>query len=123
MKVAGEKRLLQVDELEEFRLEAYENAKIYKERTKKWHDKNISKKEFVPGEQVLLYNSRLRLFPEKLKSRWTGPYTVVGVSPFGAIEIRHQGNNETFKVNGHRLKHYIAGGFDPQAHTTVLQDL
>lgn len=122
MKAVGEKRLLQVNELEEFRLGAYENAKTYKERTKKWHDKTISKKEFVPGEQVLLYNSRLRLFPGKLKSRWTGPYTVVSVSPFGAVEIRHQKNNETFKVNGHRLKHYTVGGFNPQTLTTVLQD-
>ncbi|KAM6556584.1 hypothetical protein CsatB_004291 [Cannabis sativa] len=77
LKAAGEKRLLQLNELDEFRNEAYENAKIYKERTKKWHDQGLIRKEFQPGQQVLLFNSRLKLFPGKLKSRWSGPFTVV----------------------------------------------
>ncbi|KAM6557141.1 hypothetical protein CsatB_004160 [Cannabis sativa] len=72
LKAAGQKRLLQLDELEEFRNEAYENAKIYKERTTRWHDRNLVRKEFQPGQQVLLFNSRLKLFPGKLKSRWSG---------------------------------------------------
>ena len=62
-KVTGEKRLLQLNELEEFRNEAYENARIYKEKTKAWYDKHIVRKEFEPGQQVLLFNSRLKLFP------------------------------------------------------------
>ena len=57
LKVAGEKRLLQLNEIKEFRNDAYENAKIYKERTKKWHDKQILRREFAPGQQVLLFNS------------------------------------------------------------------
>ncbi|CAM8981775.1 unnamed protein product [Rhodiola kirilowii] len=61
MKVAGEKRLLQLHKLDEIRLDSYENARIYKERTKKWHDKRIVRREFNEGERVLLYNSRLRL--------------------------------------------------------------
>ena len=73
---AKEKRLLQMNELEELRNEAYDNARIYKEKTKKWHDQKILRREFKAGEQVLLYNSRLKLFPGKLKSRWSGPYTV-----------------------------------------------
>lgn len=88
---AGKNRFLQVDELDELRMEAYENAKIYKEKTKKWHDNLIRPKNFKIGDQVLLYNSRLRLFPGKLKSRWTGPYNVTDVTPYGAIEIQ-QGN-------------------------------
>ena len=68
MKAAGEKRLLQLSELDEFRNEAYENAGIYKEKTKAWHDKRILRKHFTPGQQILLFNSRLRLFPRKLKS-------------------------------------------------------
>ena len=67
--VVGEKRLLQLKELDEFRHEAYDNAKIYKERTKAWHDKHIVRKEFELGQQALLFNSRLKLFPRKLKSR------------------------------------------------------
>ena len=62
-KVPGEKQMLQLSELDEFRNEAYENARIYKEKTKAWHDKHIVREEFEPGQQVLLFNSRLKLFP------------------------------------------------------------
>ena len=79
--LASEKRLLQLSELDEFRNKAYENACIYKERTKSLHDKHITKKEFETGQQVLLFNSRLKLFPGKLKSRWSGPFTVTKVFP------------------------------------------
>ena len=78
-KVAKEKRLLQLNELEELRNEAYDNAKIYKDKTKKWHDQKIMRKEFRVGELVLLYNSRLKLFPGKLKSRYSGPYKVASL--------------------------------------------
>ena len=73
---AGGKRLLQLNELKEFRLNSHENAKIYKERTKKWHDKHIMKKKSKEGDQVLLFNFRLKLFLGKLKSRWSGPFLV-----------------------------------------------
>ena len=66
---AKEERLLQMNELEELRNEAYDNAKIYKDKAKKWHGQKIWRKEFKAGEQVLLYNSRLKLFLGKLKSR------------------------------------------------------
>ena len=68
-KANKEKRLLQMNELEELRNEAYDNARIYKDKTKKWHDQKILRKEFRVGELVLLYNSRLKLFPRKLKLR------------------------------------------------------
>ena len=61
------------------RLNAYESSKLYKERTKRYHDKKILHREFRPGQEVLLYNSRLKLFPKKLKSRWSGPITVKDV--------------------------------------------
>ncbi|XP_062075941.1 uncharacterized protein LOC133780078 [Humulus lupulus] len=115
---AGKNRLMQLNELEEFRNEAYENAKIYKERTKRWHDKNLSRKEFQPGQQVLLFNSRLKLFPGKLKSRWSGPYTVVTVFLYGSLELKNR-NNETFKVNGQRVKPYLGGPID-QAKSIIL---
>ncbi|XP_057734269.1 uncharacterized protein LOC130949616 [Arachis stenosperma] len=66
----GERRLLQLNELKEFKTQAYENSKIYKEKTKKWHDQKLARREFVEGQNVLLYNSRLKFFPGKLKSRW-----------------------------------------------------
>jgi hypothetical protein len=56
---------LQLNELEEIRNEAYENSRIYKERMKVFHDKNIFRKSFEPLQKVLLYNSRLHLFPGK----------------------------------------------------------
>ena len=68
-KAAKEKRLLQMNELEELRNEAYDNAIIYKDKTRKWHDQKILRKEFKVGELVLLYNSRLKLFLGKLKLR------------------------------------------------------
>ena len=88
-KVVEEKRLLQLSELDEFRNEAYENARIYKEKMKLWHDKHIMRKEFGPGQQVLLFNSRLKLFPVNLKSKWSSLFTVVQVFPYGAVEIMH----------------------------------
>ena len=79
---ANEERLLQMNELKELRNETYDNARIYKHKTKKWHDQIILMKEFKVGEQVLLYNFKLKLFLGKLKSRWSGPYTVVTSTPF-----------------------------------------
>ena len=83
--VAKEEILLQLNELEELRNEAYDNARIYKDKTKKWHDHKILRKEFKVREQVLLYNSRLKLFLGKLESRWSSPYTIVISTPFGAV--------------------------------------
>lgn len=80
-----EKRILDIHELEELRLDAYENAWIYKGRTIKWHDKLISRKEFNEGDVVLMFNYRLKLFPGKLRSRWSGPFEITKVFPNGAI--------------------------------------
>ncbi|XP_074293489.1 uncharacterized protein LOC141620545 [Silene latifolia] len=104
-KLCGEKRLLQLDELEEFRLNAYDSARIYKDKTKRWHDKRIIPREFQVGEKVLLFNVQLRLFPGKVKSRWSGPYTVTSVSKFGSVELENFAGVR-FKVNGHQVKHY-----------------
>ncbi|KAL4353014.1 hypothetical protein GQ457_06G014200 [Hibiscus cannabinus] len=95
---AGQKRLLDINELEEIRHAAYDNAKIYKEKTKKWHDRKILPKDFQPGQQVLLFNSRLKLFPGKLKSRWSGPFIITHVSPHGAITIKSQQDDNEFKT-------------------------
>jgi hypothetical protein len=117
---AGEKRILDIHKLEELRQSAYENAKIYKERTKAWHDKRIVKKDFNIGDLVLLFNSRLRLFPGKLRSRWTGPFKVSKIMRSGAVEIK----NETYRpfiVNGQRLKLYEGGDIptDYSSHTLI----
>ena len=107
-KAAKEERLLQLNELEELRNKAYDSARIYKDKTKKWHDQRILRREFKAGDQVMLFNSKLKLFPGKLKSKWIGPYTVVSSTTFGAVTLRTS-NQEEFKVNSQRLKHYLGG--------------
>ncbi|KAG7585679.1 Integrase catalytic core [Arabidopsis thaliana x Arabidopsis arenosa] len=120
IKEAQEKRSVDLHELEEIRLEAYESSKVYKERTKAFHDKKISPKDFKAGDQVLLFNSRLKLFPGKLKSRWSGPFTKE-VLPFGAVSLFTKDGSE-FKVNGQRLKKYLADSVIPEGSTVHLQE-
>ena len=105
-KATKEERLLQLNELEELRNEADDNARVYKDKRKKLHDQKILRSEFKAGDQVLLFNSKLKLFPRKLKSKWSGPYTVVGIITFGAVTLKTS-NGDEFKVNGQRLKHYL----------------
>ena len=59
------------------------------------------------GDQLLVFNVRLTLFPGKLRSRWSGPYTVTKVYPYGSLEVSGEGG--TFKVNGQRVKNYFPG--------------
>ncbi|XP_022871449.1 uncharacterized protein LOC111390618 [Olea europaea var. sylvestris] len=87
LSAVGEKCLLQPNELDEFRMEAYEISKLYKERTKKW---------------------------------WSGPYTVTKVLPYGAIQVSHE-TKGIFTVNGQRLKHYWGGDFSNQKSTVQLE--
>ncbi|CAN6586197.1 unnamed protein product [Malus baccata var. baccata] len=96
---AGIHRKLQLNELEEIRNEAYENARLYKEKTKAFHDKMICTKSFVVGQKVLLFNSRLRLFPVQVRSFKTG---------------------QEFKVNGHRLKPYYENFVEHVVEETPL---
>ncbi|CAN6586207.1 unnamed protein product [Malus baccata var. baccata] len=86
--------------------DAYENARIYKEKTKAFHDKMIRGKTFTIGQKVLLFNSRLRLFPGKLRSKWIGPFVITNVSSYGAIQIQSLKTGHEFQVNGHCLKPY-----------------
>ncbi|XP_074300377.1 uncharacterized protein LOC141631634 [Silene latifolia] len=106
---AGESRKLELQELEEIRNDSYENAAIYKEKMRLLHDKMISRKEFTVGQKVLLFQSRFKLFPNKLRSHWVGPYVVTDVAFHGAIEIRSLATNKVLKVNGQRLKPYYEG--------------
>ena len=92
--------------------DAYESSRIYKEKTKNFHDRTISRKQFSIGQKVLLYHSHLKLFPGKLRSKWIGPFVVTNVFSHGAVEIRSLETNKIFKVNGHRLKVFYEG-FQP----------
>ncbi|CAM8916862.1 unnamed protein product [Rhodiola kirilowii] len=103
---AGLDRKLQLCELEELRLEAYESQSDYKARTKLYHDKFILQRICEISQQVLVFSSRLRLMPGKLRSRWTGPYTVTQVFNHGALELECPTDGRRFKVKGQRVKYY-----------------
>nr|XP_016458848.1 PREDICTED: uncharacterized protein LOC107782476 [Nicotiana tabacum] len=91
---AANLRLTQLNEIEEFRFHAYESAVVYKERMKFVHD--------------------IKILKSKLKSKWSSPFKVVDVSPFGAVELESEDGLRTFKVNVQRVKHYL--GTDGEKH-------
>ncbi|XP_024175446.1 uncharacterized protein LOC112181252 [Rosa chinensis] len=99
LEAAGEQRKLQLNELEEIRNDAYESSRIYKEKTKAFHDKMITRKTFVVGQKVLLFHSCLKLFTGKLRSRWVGPFVITNVFSHGAVEIRSEKTGKVFKVS------------------------
>jgi len=103
-KASVEKRKIQLSKLEEIRLSAYQSSKLYKELVKAYHDKKLLKRNFQPGQLVLLFNYRLRLFPGKLKSRWSGPFVVKQVKPYGAIEIEDAKSQRSWLVNVETLQ-------------------
>ena len=103
---ASLKRLLDINELEELRNDAYFNSKISKYRLKKWHDQLIARKNFKQGDQVLLYDFKLNLFSGKLKSRWTGPFIVYQVYLNGSVDLLNSKDSRVFEVNVQRLKPY-----------------
>nr|GEU70786.1 reverse transcriptase domain-containing protein [Tanacetum cinerariifolium] len=119
LKIAGDHRKLQLNELNELRDQAYENSLIYKEKTKKLHDSKIKNRIFNVGDRVLLFNSRLKIFSRKLKTHWSGPFTITKVFSYGTVELS-QPDGPNFKVNGHRVKHYFRGDV-PQVVVPDLQ--
>nr|GEX59262.1 retrovirus-related Pol polyprotein from transposon 17.6 [Tanacetum cinerariifolium] len=78
------------------------------QRTKKLHDSKIKNNIFNVGDQVLLFNSRLKIFSRRLKTRWSRPFTITQVVSYGTVELS-QPDGPNFKVNGHRVKHYFRG--------------
>uniref|UniRef100_A0A8I6Z523 Reverse transcriptase domain-containing protein n=1 Tax=Hordeum vulgare subsp. vulgare TaxID=112509 RepID=A0A8I6Z523_HORVV len=105
-KLAGEKRLFDISSLDEWRAQGYENATLFKEKVKRWHDKRIQKREFNVGDYVLLYNSHLRFFAGKLLSKWEGPYVVEEVYRSGAIKINNtEGNFPSGKWSKNQALH------------------
>nr|GFA46083.1 reverse transcriptase domain-containing protein [Tanacetum cinerariifolium] len=125
LKTAGEHRKLQLNELSELRDQAYENFVIYKERTNKLHDSKIKNHIFNVSDQVLLFNSCLKILSGKLKTSWSRHFTITRVFPYGTIELS-QPNRPNFKVNGHRIKHYFGGDIPsnvaPDLHTFPMDN-
>nr|GEX18865.1 reverse transcriptase domain-containing protein [Tanacetum cinerariifolium] len=109
LRTVGDHRKVQLNELNELRDQAYENSLIYKEKTKRLHDSKIKDRVFNVGDRVLLFNSSRKIFLSKLNTRWSGPFTITHVFPYGTVELS-QIDGPNFKVNGHRLKHYFGEG-------------
>ena len=103
----GSNRRLQLNELKELRNKAYESARIYKARTKVYHDKFIARKMFELNQKVWLFNSKLLLFSNKLRSRWDGLFIMTQVFLHGAIELTDPKQKNIFKINGQCLKSYL----------------
>nr|GEY44958.1 reverse transcriptase domain-containing protein [Tanacetum cinerariifolium] len=118
LQTAGDHRKVQLNELTELCDQAYENSLVYKEKTKRLHDSKIKDCVFNIGDRVLLFNSRLKIFFGKLKSRWSGLFTISHVYPYGTVELS-QPDGPNFKVDGHRLKHY----FGEDVSKMVVPDL
>ena len=104
---AGEERCLFLNEMDEFRMEAYDSPSTYKERMKAYHDRMISPRELTLGGVVLLHNSHLSLFPGKLKSKWTDPYMIKKIYDSGMVELLGP-DGKLFQANGHRVKKYYS---------------
>ena len=113
---AAEQRLTGLNKLDEFRPKAYERLALYKEKMKKYHDLKIEKREFMVGDLVLLFNSRLRLFPGKLKSKWTDPYLINQLFPHEEVELETK-EGVRFKMNGHWIKIYF--GYTESANKVI----
>nr|GEX05664.1 reverse transcriptase domain-containing protein [Tanacetum cinerariifolium] len=118
LKAAGDHRKVQINELNKLRDQAYENSLIYKEKTKRLHDSKIKDRVFNICDRVLVFNSRLKIFSGKLKSRWSGLFTISQVYPYGTVELS-QPDGPNFKVNGHFVKHY----FEEDVPKLVVPDL
>jgi hypothetical protein len=106
LKATGTKKI-QIAKLEEWREKAYHNAKLYKERPKRWHDKRIKTKQFKPGDKVLLFNSHVHLFGHgKLRSKWEDPYLVLHSTDHEVVTLQCN-DGDIFKANGQHLKLFL----------------
>ena len=116
---ASMKRFLDLNEMEEPRNDTYNNSNIAKQILKRWHDQLVSRKEFQKGQRVLLYDSKLHIFPGKLKSRWIGPFTIQKIHSNGVVELLNSNSTGNFKVNGQRLKPFV-GPFSRDKEEIIL---
>ncbi|GJR59148.1 reverse transcriptase domain-containing protein [Tanacetum coccineum] len=122
LKSTGNHQKVQLNELNKLRDQAYENTLIFKEKTKKIHDSKIKNRVFNVGDRVLLFNSRLKIFSGKLKTRWTGPFTVAQVFPYGTVDDcgTHFCNDQFAKVMlKYGVTHRISTAYHPQTSGQV----
>lgn len=122
--IADEKRLLDLEELEELRLKLMRNLEFIKRKRnvclKCLHDNNLLRKNLQVGQKVPLFNSTIEHMSGKLKSKWIDPFVITNISPFDVVNIKSFDIRKIFKVNGHRLKVYNEGEVDPTCSTLTL---
>nr|XP_009623012.1 uncharacterized protein LOC104114310 [Nicotiana tomentosiformis] len=95
---AANLRVAHLNELDEFRYHAYASLSLYKENMKYVHEKYIRNKKFKVGDLVLLFYSRLRMFSGKLKSKWSGPFEILGVTHFGVLDLKNNKYSEPMVI-------------------------
>ncbi|XP_074300951.1 uncharacterized protein LOC141632291 [Silene latifolia] len=115
-------RKLQIQEMEELRLDSYDNAAIYKEKARVWHDKMTARRSFKEGDKVLVFQNRFKLFSGKLRSWWFGLYIVKKVHPHGAVDVENPNSGKLIKLNGQRIKVYHEGMQDLEEEEIQLED-
>ena len=107
------------------RLNTYEPSKIYKHKIKAYHDRKLQKQNLQPGQHVLLFNSRLRFFPGKLESKWSGPFVIKDIKPYEAVELIDTTSSKlerSWIVNGQCFKVYNRGHLERLTNIIYLQD-
>jgi len=109
-------------ELEEMQYEAYKSARLSNEMAKLVNDRIILRNDFAPSMKLLLYDSRLHLFPGKLRSRWVGPFVVTHAFPHGAVEIHNPATGAKEKVNGQRLKQFLKYTIEEDVECLMLHE-
>ncbi|XP_074277480.1 uncharacterized protein LOC141601112 [Silene latifolia] len=119
---AGLHRKLQLQEIEQIRLDSYDNAAIYKEKARIWHDRMMSRRDFKDGSKVLVFQNSLKLFSEKLRSRWLKPYIVRKVHSHGAVDVENPSTGKIIKVNGQCVKEYHEGMEPQMVEEVTLED-
>ena len=110
---SGKERMLQMQELDELRLHAFESSRLYKEKTKLLHDSKIFNRNFNVGDRVLMYQTRFRHGHGKLTSNWVGPYKVIKVNKYGMMQLVEESGGKEFVSNGHLLRSYHESSLKP----------
>ncbi|XP_019420643.1 PREDICTED: uncharacterized protein LOC109330821 [Lupinus angustifolius] len=115
---ASDQMKLQLQHLEEMMLIAYESSKLYKEKVKLYHDWKLRQKDFRVGQNVMLFNSQMKLFLGKLRTKWSRPFLIKEVISHGAIELQDPTSQRSCVVNGQMVKPYLGG--DVERFTTII---
>jgi hypothetical protein len=97
--------------LEKWREKVQGNIYLIEEQRMIWHDNHRKTKQFQEGQQVLWYHEDVKIRPKKFKLMWKGPYVVRKVLGNNIVMLGNLDDEELYKVNAHKLKHYVTKPF------------